>query len=129
MMRRDVFRAIADPTRRAILNIISHQPLTVNTVAGNFSVSRTAIYKHIKILKESGLVIVKKSGRERYCEAKMGKLQEVTDWVTQFRERWDQRLVGLEQCLDEWQVAKRESSARKKSSRGGRNTGGDRLRH
>ena len=65
-MRRDLFQAIADPTRREIINIISSGPLTLNSAAGNFDISRPAISKHIKILTECGLVMINQQGRERY---------------------------------------------------------------
>lgn len=85
-MRRDVFKAIADPTRREIINIIACEPLNINAVAGNFGISRTAIYKHLKILTECGLVIIKQQGRERYCKIQLEKLDEVTGWVEQLCE-------------------------------------------
>lgn len=99
-MRRDVFQAIADPTRREIINMIAHQPLNVNAVAENFEVSRTAIYKHIKMLTECGLVVITQFGRERYCEARLEQLSEVVDWVEQYRKVWTERLDGLEDFLD-----------------------------
>ncbi len=77
-MRRDTFQAIADPTRRKIINMISHKSLNVNSVAGNFDVSRTAIYKHIKILTECGMAMIKQHVREWYCEARLEKLHEVS---------------------------------------------------
>jgi DNA-binding transcriptional ArsR family regulator len=83
-MRRDTFQAIADPTRREILNMIAYTSLNVNSVAGNFEVSRTAIYKHLKILTECGLVVIRTSGRERYCEARLEKLSEVADWLERY---------------------------------------------
>jgi DNA-binding transcriptional ArsR family regulator len=103
-MRRDVFQAIADPTRRAIINMISHQSLNVNAVAGNFDVSRTAIYKHVKILTECGLIVVRQQGRERFCEARLEKLHEVSDWVGQYQEFWNARLDALENYLNEVQA-------------------------
>jgi DNA-binding transcriptional ArsR family regulator len=84
-MRRDVFQAIADPTRREIIHMLAHHPLNVNAVAENFAVSRTAIYKHIKMLTECGLVVITQFGRERYCEARLDRLAEVTDWAEQLR--------------------------------------------
>ncbi|HVB02850.1 MAG TPA: metalloregulator ArsR/SmtB family transcription factor, partial [Chitinophagaceae bacterium] len=90
-MRRDIFQAIADPTRREIIGLIAHQSLNVNAVAGNFSMSRTAIYKHVKILTECGLIIISQKGRERYYEAKLEKLHEVSDWVGIYREFWNAR--------------------------------------
>ena len=100
-MRRDVFQAIADPTRREILNMLAHQSLNVNSVAEHFDVSRTAVYKHMKILAECGLLVIKPQGRERYCEAKMERLSEVSDWVEQYRELWNKRLDALEIYLNE----------------------------
>ena len=98
-MRRDVFQAIADPTRREILHMIAREPLNVNTVSENFDVSRTAIYKHIKILTECGLVVINPQGRERFCEARLEKLHEVSDWVDQYRKVWTDKLGNLEKYL------------------------------
>ena|SRR6218665_243056 len=100
IIRRDVFQAIADPTRREILQIISREPLNLNTVADNFSVSRPAISRHIKILTECGLISIRKEGRERYCEARLQKLGEVAAWVEQYRTFWTGRLDALERFLD-----------------------------
>ena len=98
-MRRDVFQAIADPTRRAIINMIAGQPLNLNTVAEQFDVSRPAISKHIKILTECGLITIKQQGRERYCEAKLQKLNEVSEWVERYRVFWNQKFDALEDFL------------------------------
>ncbi|WP_259067566.1 ArsR/SmtB family transcription factor [Mucilaginibacter sp. X4EP1] len=103
-MRRDTFQAIADPTRREILSMIAYQSLNVNSVAENFDVSRTAIYKHIKILTECGLIVMKQEGRERYCEARMEKLTEVADWIEQYRKFWTNKLDSLENYLEELQA-------------------------
>jgi len=100
-MRRDVFHAIADPTRRQILSLIAMQSLTVNGVAEKFRISRPAISKHVKILKECGLVAIKKKGRERYCEPKLEKLKEVSSWVEKYRIFWTQKLDRLEKYLEE----------------------------
>jgi DNA-binding transcriptional ArsR family regulator len=99
-MRRDVFQAIADPTRREILNMIAENPLNVTAVVEKFDVSRTAIYKHIKILIECGLVDMKQKGRERFCEAKLEKLNEVSKWVEQYRGFWTGKLDSLETFLN-----------------------------
>ena len=95
-MRRDVFQAIADPTRRAIIQVIAGKSLTLNTVADSFDISRQAISKHIKILTECGLIIVKDKGRERYCEAKLDQLQQVTAWVDQYRKFYEEKIDALE---------------------------------
>jgi DNA-binding transcriptional ArsR family regulator len=98
-MRRDVFQAIADPTRREIINMISKKPLNVNAVAENFDVTRTAIYKHLKILTECGLVNIRQQGRERFCEARLEKLNEVSDWVEQYRKIWTAKFDALEEHI------------------------------
>jgi len=114
-MRRDVFQAIADPTRREILNRIAHQSLNVNSVSGNFDMSRAAVYKHVKVLTECGLVVIRQQGRERYCEARLEKLNEVSEWVEQYRKIWTARLDSLENYLGELQAKKIKSHAKKKS--------------
>ena len=98
-MRRDVFQAIADPTRRQIINVIANQSMNLNTVAERFDVSRPAISKHIKILSQCGLITIKQVGRERYCEAKLQKLNEVSKWIEQYRVFWNQKLDALEDFL------------------------------
>jgi DNA-binding transcriptional ArsR family regulator len=106
-MRRDVFQAIADPNRRAILGLLATQRLTLNGIAENFRISRPAISKHIKILKECGLVAVQKQGRERYCEAKLERLKEVSDWVEKSRQLWEGRLDRLDEYLRDIQKHKK----------------------
>lgn len=103
MTRRDVFQAIADPTRRAIISLVAIQSLSLNAVAEKFEISRPAISKHIKILEECGLVEVKQQGRERICEAKLDKLNEVSDWIEQYKQFWTQKLDNLEQYLNDLQ--------------------------
>jgi DNA-binding transcriptional ArsR family regulator len=113
-MRRDVFQAIADPTRREIINLITHKSLNLNAVAENFDVSRPAISKHIKILTECGLVVIKQQGRERYCEAKLEKLNEVSDWVEQYKKFWNKKLDALEIYLEELQTKNKLQTKKKK---------------
>lgn len=103
-MRRDVFQAISDPTRREIINLVAHQRLNLNSVAENFDVSRPAISKHIKILMECGLITIQQEGRDRYCEAKLDKLSEVNDWVNQYKQFWNQKFDSLENYLNELQA-------------------------
>jgi len=100
-MRRDVFQAISDPTRRDIINLIAYQSLNLNAIAENFDVSRPAISQHIKILTECGLVIIKKQGRERYCEAQLKQLKEVGDWVEKYRQFWEKRFDKLDNLLQD----------------------------
>ena len=105
-MRRDVFQAIADPNRRAILGLLSQQRLTLNGVADNFRISRPAVSRHIKILAECGLVYVSQQGRERYCEVRLDKLREVSDWVEQYRQLWEHRFDRLDDILEEMKKEK-----------------------
>ncbi len=116
-MRRDVFQAIADPTRRRIISMLAQQPLNLNAVAENFEVSRPAISKHIKILTECGLITIRQKGRERYCEAKLEKLTEVSHWVEQYRQFWEQKLDALETYLDSIQQPAVVNKAGKKKKR------------
>ncbi len=102
-MRRDVFQAIADPTRREIISLLARNPLNINAVADRFPTSRVAISKHLKILTECGLIIVQQQGRERICEAQPEKLREVSDWVEQYRQFWNEKLDSLERYLAEIQ--------------------------
>lgn len=99
IIRRDVFQAIADPTRRDIINLIAKQSLTPNAVAESFDVSRQAISKHIKILTECGLIVINQQGRERYCFIQAEKLNEVTDWLENFRKIWERRFDKLDKIL------------------------------
>jgi DNA-binding transcriptional ArsR family regulator len=112
-MRRDVFQAIADPRRRAILQLLALQTLTLNGVAEHFKISRPAISKHVKILTECGLVKVKQKGRERFCEAQLGKMGEVSDWVDQYRKFWETKLDALEQYLEELQKKEKKHGRKK----------------
>lgn len=99
--RRDVFQAIADPTRRAIIGMIAQQPVNVNTIAEKFDVSRQAISLHIKILSECGLLSIKQSGRERFCEVKLEKLNEVHVWVQQYQKMWTGKLNELRKFVEQ----------------------------
>ncbi|SDP74619.1 transcriptional regulator, ArsR family [Mucilaginibacter sp. OK268] len=100
MLQRDVFKAIADPTRREIINLIAHNNMNLNALADNFNISRPAVSKHIKILTECGLLVIKQQGRERFCQADLRQLQEVTDWAEQYRQFWMQKLDALGNFLD-----------------------------
>ncbi len=115
-MRRDVFQAIADPTRREIISMTAKRSLNVNAVAENFDVSRTAVYKHIKILTECGLIVLKQKGRERFCEAKLEGLNEVSTWVEQYRKMWTVRLDSLETYLQQMQTSLPKPQAKNKKN-------------
>lgn len=112
-MRRDVFQAIADPTRREIISLISKQSLNLNAIADNFDVSRPAISQHIKILTECGVIIIKQTGRERYCETNLKKLAEVADWIEPFRKMWEERYDRLDSILDDMQKKPKKTLKKK----------------
>ena len=98
-IRRDVFQAIADPTRRAIIVLIALQAMTPNALAEHFHTSRQAVSKHIKILTECELVKQEVSGREIYYHFNSKKLKEVDKWIEQFRKIWEARFNQLDKVL------------------------------
>src|SRR6185312_2893225 len=110
--RRDVYQAIADPTRRAIIQMIASQPHNINSIAEKFDMSRQAVSLHVKILTDCGLVLVKQQGRDRFCEAQLNRLSEVSRWVDQYRQYWEKKLDGLETYLEK--LKKEKYGKRKK---------------
>jgi DNA-binding transcriptional ArsR family regulator len=100
-MRRDVFQAIADPTRRAILSLIALQAMTPNAIAEHFNTSRQAVSKHIQILSECQLVKQEQSGREMYYHFNPKKMKEIDNWIEPFRKMWDDRFNQLDDLLNE----------------------------
>lgn len=97
--RRDVFQAIADPTRRAILSLIAMQAMTPNALAEHFDTSRQAVSKHIKILTECNLVRQESLGREIYYHFNASQMQEVDQWLAQFKKLWENRFSQLDEVL------------------------------
>lgn len=98
-MKRDVFQAIADPTRRAILSLIAFQSMTPNALAEHFDTSRQAVSKHIQVLKEAQLVKQEQSGREIYYHFNPKKMKEVDNWLEPFRKLWEDRFSALDSVL------------------------------
>jgi DNA-binding transcriptional ArsR family regulator len=105
---RDIFQAIADPTRRQIIGMLARKPLNVNSIAREFDITRQAVSLHVQFLSECGLVVVKQQGRERFCEVKLAKLNEVTDWVDQYRKYWDSKFDAVENYLAKIQKARKK---------------------
>lgn len=97
--RRDAFQAISDPTRREIISLVARETLHLNAIADHFEISRPAISRHIRILHECGLIVIKQKGRERYCTAKLQKLKEVADWTGQYNVFWEEKLKNLQLFL------------------------------
>src|SRR6201992_3813109 len=98
-MRRDVFQAIADPTRRAIIALIAIQSMTPSAIAEHFDMTRQAISKHLKILTECELVKQEHDGREIYYQLEIDKMKEIDKWLEQFRKIWETRFQQLDQLL------------------------------
>lgn len=101
--RRDVFQAIADPTRRNIIGMLATESLNVNAIAEKFDMTRQAISLHVKILEDCGLVVINQRGRERFCEARLDQLNEVSSWIEQSRKQWNSRFDRLDNYLKEIQ--------------------------
>jgi len=108
-IRRDVFQAIADPTRRAILGLVALQAMTPGAIAENFDSSRQTISKHIQILNECGLLNQTQAGREIHYHFNPQKMKEIADWLEPYRKLWDGRLTAIDDLLNEMQTKKTES--------------------
>jgi DNA-binding transcriptional ArsR family regulator len=100
-MRRDIFQAIADPTRRAILALLAVQAMTPNAIAEHFDTARQTVSRHIKILTECGVVKQELSGREIYYHFNPQKMQEVDVWLENFRKMWENRFDQLDNLLND----------------------------
>lgn len=98
-MRRDVFQAIADPTRRAIIALIALQAMTPNALAEHFDTTRQAVSKHLKILMECELVQQEQKGREIYYKLEIEKMKDIDKWLEQFRKIWESRFSQLDELL------------------------------
>lgn len=98
-MRRDIFQAIADPKRRAILTLIALQAMTPNAIADNFSTTRQSVSKHLRILTECELVKQNQQGREIYYSLEIEKMKEIDEWINPFRKIWETRFNQLDKVL------------------------------
>jgi len=94
--RRDPFQAIADPTRRLMIELLAVQSRSINDLAQHFKISRPAVSKHVKILEECGMIIIKKKGRERQCRIDYRVLKSVANWVMKFELYWEEHLIRLD---------------------------------
>lgn len=98
-MRRDIFQAIADPTRRAIIALIALQPMTPNSLAEHFDTTRQAVSKHLQILTECEVIKSEQKGREIYYQLEIDKMKEIDQWLEQFRKIWETRFNQLDELL------------------------------
>jgi DNA-binding transcriptional ArsR family regulator len=101
--RRDVFQAIADPTRRQIIELVAKEAMTLNAIADNFKISRPAISQHIKILNECGIIEIETIGRERYCKVQPQSLIPAFLWLEQYQKQWEERIGSFEHYVNNLQ--------------------------
>ena len=111
-MKRDIFQAIADPTRRAIIALIALQAMTPNAIAENFHTTRQAVSKHLRILTECEVVTQEQRGREIYYRLEIDKMKEIDEWLEQYRQIWESRYEQLDTLLAE--LKQKEKQERKK---------------
>ncbi len=109
-MRRDVFQALADPTRRDILLSIRKEKRPINSIAEQFSMTRQAVSLHVQYLKDCGVISITKEGRQRFCEIEPTELQKVNEWLEPFRELWEKRFAQLDHLLDEMQSKSKKNT-------------------
>jgi DNA-binding transcriptional ArsR family regulator len=107
-LRRDIFQAIADPTRRAILVLLTTHTMTAGAIANNFEVARPTISKHIQILNECELIESRQQGREIHYQIKIDKMKEIDKWLEQFRKIWENRFEQLDDLLSDLKNKKNE---------------------
>ena len=107
-MKRDIFQAIADPTRRAIIAIVAMQAMTPNAIAEHFDTSRQAVSKHLRILSECELVTQEQKGREIYYSLEIDKMKEIDEWLEQYRKIWESRYEQLDTLLAELKENKKQ---------------------
>jgi len=98
--RRDVFQAIADPTRRQIIELVANEAMNLNAIADNFKISRPAISQHIKILNECGIIEIETIGRERYCKVQPQSLIPAFLWLEQYQKQWEERIDSFEKYVN-----------------------------
>lgn len=106
-MRRDIFQAIADPTRRSIITLIALQAMTPNAIAEHFDTTRQAVSKHLRILSECDLLTQQQQGREIYYQLQLDKMKEIDLWLEQFRKMWENRFDNLDLYLADIQKQKK----------------------
>jgi len=98
--RLDSFQALADPSRREILRMLSKEKRSINSIAENFNISRPAVSKHVKILYETGFIEIEEQGRERYCQLSQEGFKEIQEWINFFEKYWTKKLKNLETYLN-----------------------------
>ena len=112
--RRDIFQAIADPTRRKIIELISHESMNLKTLSEYFKISRPAISQQIKVLNECGLVKIKREGRETFCSIQPKELKKIADWAGQYSRLWEERIDSFETYVNKLHTQKNKKHGKSK---------------
>src|SRR5689334_1294909 len=112
--RRDIFQAIADPTRRKIIDLISQEPMNLKTLAEYFDISRPAISQQIKILDECGLLKIKREGRETFCAIQPKELKKIADWAARYAGLWEERIDSFEKYVNKLHAKKNKKDGKSK---------------
>src|SRR5436309_14318646 len=105
--RRDVFQAIADPTRRQIIELLAEKKMNLNAITDKFDISRPAISQHIKILRECGIIEIEQIGRERFCKIQPDNLKEAAEWIQQYTALWEQKINSFEKYVNKLKSKKK----------------------
>lgn len=105
--RRDVFQAIADPTRRQIIELLAEKKMNLNAITDKFDISRPAISQHIKILSECGIIEIEQIGRERFCKIQPDNLKEAVEWIQQYTALWEQKINSFEKYVNKLKSKKK----------------------
>lgn len=112
--RRDIFQAIADPTRRQIIDLIARQPMNLKSIAEYFDISRPAISQQIKILHECNLIDIRKEGRETFCFIRQQELKKISEWIDQYKDVWEQRIDSFGAYLTKLHAEKNKKHGKAK---------------
>ncbi|OQP58880.1 ArsR/SmtB family transcription factor [Niastella populi] len=113
-LKRDIFQAIADPTRRQIIDLISSKPMNLKTIADHFDISRPAISQQVKILHECGLLEIKREGRETFCSIRPNEFKKIADWVERYRGLWETKIDTFEEYVNQLQAKKNKKHGKSK---------------
>jgi DNA-binding transcriptional ArsR family regulator len=112
--RRDVFQAIADPTRREIIELLADQPMNLKTIAEHFDISRPAISQQVKILHECGLIGITREGRETFCTINAQELKKISVWISRYKGLWEEKIDAFENYVNKLQAEKNKKHGKSK---------------
>jgi len=113
-IKRDVFQAIADPTRRQIIDLISNKTMNLKTIAEHFDISRPAISQQVKILHKCGLLEIKREGRETFCSIRADEFKKIADWIEKYKSLWETRIDDFENYVNQLHAKKNKKHGKSK---------------